>query len=84
MSRFVDTQTGHIKEKDSMLKALRNQLGQLQEMRAKYRRECTTLKQREDELQSELFLRESQIKQITKRNDEEGSRLNQTQLEIDR
>ena len=53
-------------------------------MRAKYRRECTSLKQKEDELQSELFLRESQVKQLTKRNDEEGSRLNATQLEIDR
>ena len=42
------------------------------------------MKQKEDELQSELFLRESQVKQLTKRNDEEGSRLNATQLEIDR
>ena len=53
-------------------------------MRAKYRREGTSLKEKEDELQSELFLRESQVKQLTKRNDEEGSRLNATQLEIDR
>ena len=53
-------------------------------MRAKYRKECTSLKQKEDELQSDAFLREQQIKQLSKRNEEESTRISSTQLEVDR
>ena len=53
-------------------------------MRAKYRKECTGLKQKEDELQSDIFLREQRVKQLSKRNEEESTRISSTQLEIDR
>lgn len=48
------------------------------------RKQCTTLKQKEDDLNSDLFMRDSQMKGVVKRNDDESTRVSTIFSEIDR
>ena len=63
---------------------MRTQLAQLQEQRANLRKQCTTLKKREDDLNSDLITREHQLKTLTKRHEEDSTKASSVFTEIDR